>query len=241
MKGSEDEENAFLRTAFLERVAHELRGPAGVIQGALQELESALGEGAQQHMPLLSLARRGVRRIVRTADRLQQTGVLERGALKPAREKCDLASLVKRASQEAETVEGRKKITLSIELPDGPQLCQLDVRWMSIAFYELASNAIRHARAKVQVRLTQTGDVFEVLFIDDNSSSTKFSPSRFRSSHEIRGLGLALSIVSDVVVAHGGTLDIEAGQEAGGAQGARVRVRIPQTAPPLIAEQATAP
>ena len=60
-----------------------LRGHAGVIHGALQELEASLGDRATSGELFLSMAKRGVKRILRTADRLQQTGQIERGTLDP--------------------------------------------------------------------------------------------------------------------------------------------------------------
>jgi len=50
-----------------------------VIHGALQELEASLGDRASSGEMFLAMAKRGVKRILRTADRLQQTGQIERG------------------------------------------------------------------------------------------------------------------------------------------------------------------
>jgi signal transduction histidine kinase len=232
MKALDPEEHRYLRTSFLDRVAHELRGPAGVIDGAVQELESALGPAAQEHRVLLDMMRRGVRRIVRTADRLQQTGQCERDSLELSRQRCDLGELVRRAVRDAAATEGRKKIRVEVATPNSPSYCDIDERWMAVALYEVASNAIRHAQESVTVKVEQDADGVGVTFVDDNRHDTSFAPMRFQPPREARGLGLALAIVRDVVNAHGGSLTIDRAAQAEGSSTPQtfVRVHVPQRA-----------
>jgi signal transduction histidine kinase len=220
----------YLRTAFLERLAHELRGPAGVIHGALQELEAALGTTATEHELFLSMAKRGLRRILRTADRLQHTGQLERGALALSRSECDLAVLLKQSVDEAFAIESRKKIKVELSVPEGPRVIVADSHWIAIALFELASNAIRHASERVEVQLlsSASGPLEEISFTDDGRGSFEFGPTRFVPGREARGLGLGLAIASDVVLAHDGTLAIECGRTHGQNFGGRVQVSLPR-------------
>jgi signal transduction histidine kinase len=229
------EEERYLRTAFLERVAHELRGPAGVIHGALQELELALGPDAAAHRHLLEIALRGVRRVVRTADRLQQTSVCARGSVRITLTSCDFAELVRKSVAEAEALEARKKIVVHLELPPGPMPCNVDARWVGVALHEVASNAIRHARERVEVDVGELDGDLQVSFRDDSTSNTAFGPVRFVAPREGRGLGLALAIVRDVIEAHGGQLEIDLGRPAPAKPGASVRIQLPRSqAPPAI-------
>lgn len=224
------EQTTYLRTAFLERLAHELRGPAGVIQGALHELATALGEDAVQHEALFAMALRGVKRITRNADRLQQTGQLERGVVRLQREESDLTALLRRSVEDARALENRRNIEVEVNAPDPPLLAALDALWMGVALYELTSNAIRHASKRVQVNVTADTAWITVTFANDNPNGTAFGPTRFQPSRSVRGLGLALAIVRDVVSAHGGALEIRSGANESGerANATEVRLKIPR-------------
>lgn len=224
----EASEAAYLRTAFLERLAHELRGPAGVIQGALHEIERALGDDALKHEALFAMAKRGVGRILRSADRLEQTGQLVRGDVELQRDVCDLPTLLRVSVEDARALENRRHIEVEVKAPKQPVVSSLDARWMKVVFHELTSNAIRHARKRAEVRLIDEEAWITIAFVDDNPDRVTFEPIRFRSSQESRGLGLALAIVRDVVVAHGGELAIGRNQEGGEDRGAEVRLRIPR-------------
>lgn len=224
----EESPEHFLRTEFLHRLAHDLRGHAGVIHGALQELEAASGEQTS-NSTFFGMAKRGVKRILRTADRLQQTGQLERGGVVLTRAECDVRALVQQAAEEAHGVEGRKKISVELDMPGVIVPCNADTHWLTSAFFELASNAIRHAQSRVRISVTALGDVVSAEFSDDGKPSGAFGPTRFRAPRDRRGLGLGLSLVHDVAAAHGGSLSIAYGRGDGTEPfGAKVKLTVPR-------------
>jgi signal transduction histidine kinase len=226
-----EDSNVFLRTEFMQRLAHDLRGHAGVIHGALQELEASLGDRAGTGELFLAMAKRGVKRILRTADRLQQTGQIERGTLGLSKAECDVRALIREAAEEAHGIEGRKKINVELDLPGNILSCPADAHWLSAAFFELLANAIRHAQARVRVTVSVQGDTISVEVLDDGKPVGPFGPSRFQAPKDRRGLGLGLAIVHDVAAAHGGSLNIAYG--SGDTQrpfGAKVTLGLPRSA-----------
>jgi signal transduction histidine kinase len=226
--GSGDE---YMRTEFLQRLAHDLRGHAGVIHGALQELELSLGEQGSQASPFFGMAKRGVKRILRMAERLQQTGQLARGEPSLTSSDTDVRALVRQAAEDADAIEGRKKIRVELDMPGGQVVSVADAHWLSSAFCELASNAIRHAQQRVKiVVLAEDPQYVTVAFCDDGRPTGEFGPSRFRAPKDRRGLGLGLAIAHDVVAAHGGKVEVAYGNSEGGAEsfGAKVTVTLPR-------------
>jgi len=226
-----EESSDFLRTEFLQRLAHDLRGHAGVIHGALQELEASLGERAASGELFLAMAKRGVKRILRTADRLQQTGQIERGSLGLTKAECDVRALIRDAAEEAHGIEGRKKINVELDMPGSILSCAADSHWLSAAFFELLANGIRHAQARVRVSVTAQAETITVEITDDGKPVGPFGPSRFQAPKDRRGLGLGLAIVHDVAAAHGGSLNIAYGSASDAQRpfGAKVTLQLPRS------------
>lgn len=215
----------YVKTEFLARLAHELRGPAGVTLGALAELEHAAGD-PQRLSSLLAMARRGVERTLRTAERLERTAQLEAGTVEYAREPSDLRDLVSAAAASAELIERRKGVTVELQLPDTPARVLADGPWLKFALSELVNNALRHARAAVSVAVTREDSSFGVLVRDDGPGFSGPIPARFTVPSRRQGLALSLTLVRDIAAAHGGELVVEPPSEPA-ARGARVRIDLP--------------
>ncbi|MFZ5896164.1 MAG: sensor histidine kinase [Myxococcota bacterium] len=216
----------YLKTEFLERIAHELRGPAGVTLGALDELDLALGSDSARVANLIAMARRSVQRVLRTAERLQRTAQLEAGEVDWQRETRDLRDVVRAAIVSVEGLEARKGISVVVSLPDSACPAEVDLTWVTAAFSELLLNAIRNAKTTAEVSVTQSGAEVRVTFSDDGPGFSGPVNKRFTPSGRRQGLGVSLSLVSDVAEAHGGKLIIDQ-QEGEDRKGARVHLTFP--------------
>jgi signal transduction histidine kinase len=214
-----DESHTYLRTEFLERIAHELRGPAGVTRGALDEIERALGPKAAEVKPFFAMARRGIGRILRSADRLQRTAQFELHRESGPRVPADLRRIAAEAAREAEEIESRRNIRVAVAAGDQPCFVAVDASWLSAALAEIVGNAIRFAQASVSVETAIADSEARVTILDDGPGFAGPPPQRFRAPYPRRGLGLSLPLVSDILEAHSGKLlfqDLKAeGHEAG--------------------------
>lgn len=226
---SEDERLHYLRTELLERIAHELRGPAGVTLGALDELEHALGDQAEQHRALLAMARRGAKRVLRTAERLTRTALLESGVSAASRGPSDVRTLVRKAVEYAEQIEGRASVKVALRVPDEPCIVELDAGWWSIAFGELVSQAVRGARGEVEIHVEVDTNAVRVRVRDDRRAPVDFPASRFVAMKDRRDAALGWPLVHDVARAHEAALIAEpVHDEAGVIAGARVTIELPR-------------
>lgn len=213
-----EELSRYLRTELLERIAHELRGPTGVTLGALDELERALGpELVEQNRVLFAMARRGARRVLRTADRLTRTSLLESGSPHIGRSLGDLRAVLQTAVQDAEQVEGRSSVRVAMELPGEPCLAKFDAAWMTTALGELVAQAIRCARRNVTVALSQLEGKVRLSVTDDRAVVSDTPAARFVSLQDRRDASLAWPLICDVARAHEGELSSEPVCDANGA------------------------
>jgi signal transduction histidine kinase len=221
-----DESPIYLRTEFLERIAHELRGPAGVTRGALDEIERALGPQAAEVKPFFAMARRGISRILRSADRLQRTAHFELRRDGAPRVPTDLRRVTAEATREAEEIESRRNIKINVVLGEEPCLVAIDPSWLSVALGEIVGNAIRFARASVTVKTAIADSEVHVTVLDDGPGYAGPPPKRFQSPYPRRGLGLSLPLVADIVEAHSGRLLFHDLKGEGAHTGTRVIVAL---------------
>lgn len=199
----------YLRTEFLERVAHELRGPAGVTSGALDEIELALGPEAEKVRAYFLMARRGMQRVLRTAERLERTAQLERGKIEWAKVPTDLRGLAEQAARETELLEGRRGVRVNVSCSEEACPVAADRQWMLAALAEVVGNAIRFARSVVSVHSEASASEVKVTITDDGPGFAGPAAPRFQPPSGRRGVGLSLPLVCDVVASHGGRVEID--------------------------------
>jgi signal transduction histidine kinase len=222
---------SYLQTGFLERLAHELRGPVGVTSGALDEIELALeGDAPEGLGTYFLMARRGMKRVLRLAERLQRTAQLEAGNVEWAMAPIDLRVLAEQAAKEGELLEARRSVRVAVSSSEEPCPVAVDFSWMQFAITDLVGNAIRFARSSVSVRCAVSEGEVAVTISDDGPGFSGPPGQRFVPPAERRGVGLTLPLVRDVVVAHRGRLDLDGPRDPGASssRGAIVVVTLPR-------------
>lgn len=208
-------EETYLRTRFLERVAHDARGAAAVSIGALDQIESLVPD-TKDLAPLLMIARRGLGRVLRMSESLSDAAELGRGPVTAGRERTDLGGIAASASKRACALENRRGI--AFESRCEPVVALVDGPMMEHAIFELTSNAMRAARTHVRVETLSTPESITIHVSDDGAGCAQ-PAARFTPSSEGRGLGLGLALAADVAALHGGQLIV-------GREGDRTSVKI---------------
>jgi len=200
----------YLKTELLERIAHELRGPAGVTLGALDEIERMLArtESEEGARALISMARRGARRVLRTAERLSRTAQLEVGLPPMASTLLDVREIVARMARDVEQLEGRSAIRVELVTAAQPCVAHVDANWLGAALGELFSQAIRSARTHVQIQVQASEGLVRISAQDDRANNVELPEARFIPLRDRRDCGLGWPLALDVARAHGGELVI---------------------------------
>ncbi|MEO8800332.1 MAG: HAMP domain-containing sensor histidine kinase [Polyangiaceae bacterium] len=202
------------RTALLEllgRVAHDLRGPAGITSGVLDELESR----AEKNGPdasLYAMARRGLAGVLRIAERLEMVAQLETIGMHAEKSPVDFTDLVKTAVAEAAVIQKRKAIVPVLDVADGLKV-EGDAHWLKASVVEIVANAIKHAKTSVIVTARVASGKTSLVVLDDGTGITDDAVAfigvpRFTRTGHKAGLGLSLSIARQVAEAHGGSLTL---------------------------------
>jgi signal transduction histidine kinase len=184
------------RAELLRRLAHDLRSPLNVLDGALQELGAPpLPEQDEEKQRVLALAQRSLNRLHRLTERLTLAGRIDQG-LSPSREQVELRALVADCWHRLQSAEPRSKIGLIL---GGEAVWQTDRALLAALLGEVLMNALKHARGQVTVQLEGPS-----LSVEDDGDGVEneLAESLFQSAQPRRaGLGLGLPMASHLAAA----------------------------------------
>jgi len=233
-------ESERLRTALLSSLSHDLRTPLGSIEGAASSLlqpSDGLSPEARQDMAetILEESRRMTRLVTNLLDMVR----VETGALavhkqwQPLEEALGVALL-----RLEERLSGRIVETdLAADLP----LVPIDELLIEQVFINLLDNAAKHTPAGTSIAVRAWAEAESVMVeVQDDGAGILAGEEEtiFRKFHRTArldqtgppgGSGLGLTICRGIIVAHGGRIWLEPGQE----RGACFRFNLPLTGPPL--------
>lgn len=218
--------------AFLAGVAHDLRGPISVLSTAAHVLED---DPSQMSHDRLRMVNRQIERLTRMVEDLLDATRIEAGQLELQLENVDLRVPARAMLEHSAATSTSHE--LFMKAPDRPVIVRADSFRIEQVVGNLLNNAIKYSPAGGPVELSISTDETEAeLAVSDRGIgiSTDEIPDIFlpfrrnKISREIApGVGLGLSIVSRIVRAHGGRVEVESKPGVG----STFRVRLPLALP----------
>jgi len=220
-----------LNEELMAVVGHDLRNPLEVILMTAELLRHG-DHGPDVLKSAERLHRSGSRMRQIIDELLDVTRARLGGGIPIEPRSTDLAQLAKAAVAEAEAGHPDRRVQLHAE---GDFRGHWDPARLEQVLSNLLGNAVRHGTPDSQVELTLEGRQQAVTLCVHNSGHIPpellpriFQP--FQTSRESRaragGLGLGLYIVDQIVLAHGGSVDVHSNPE----QGTTFRVNLPRIA-----------
>ena len=194
-----------LRKNLISDTSHELKTPLASLGAQLEGIADGVLTLDKERVTLL---RGQVARLADMVENLQDYARLRSQIIKPKLKKIILAELINRMTRQYQTDLNVKKITLHQIIPSDYSL-EVDPALLERIFTNFFDNALRYAQAKnitikatasviafaddgVGIPVEHQQDIFERFFRLDKSRS-----------RDTGGLGLGLSIVREIVEAHG--------------------------------------
>jgi signal transduction histidine kinase/ActR/RegA family two-component response regulator len=223
-----------LKDQFLAVVSHELRTPLNAILGWAELLQSGkldLAKGDRASRAILESAKRQAQLI----DELLDVARIMSGKLRLERSTVDLVETAHSAVAVVQPVIEAKHIQVDIESSPGLSTVFGDSSRLQQVIWNLLSNAVKFTPegGTVRVRLHTAAGRAEMVVADSGPGIPAeflphvFEPFRQADASTTRshaGLGLGLSIVKQIVEAHGGTVTAENNPVG---RGAVFTVRLP--------------
>ena len=224
------------KTRFFQNISHELRTPLTLILGpvlqVLDDPDVILGAG---HREGLQAARRSALRLQRLVDGLLEVARNEANRLHPQIEPTDLATLTSDCASMFRSAAESAGLRLVVQTPSDAPVVAVDRNIWTHIVLNLLSNAVKFTDAgSVTVTLEITRDRVELAVRDTGRGIAEQDiPFIFERFHQLRtgvdsprdGAGIGLSLVADLVHAHGGTV----GATSTPGQGTTFTVALPQS------------
>ena len=201
--------------AWMDRIAHDLRGPLAPMQTAVYLLRDP-DLGADQRDELLAVLERQVQRLGGMIDELGDMGRAQGGRLLASREAIDVELLL------ADTVARLRERAPRVEFGGDCRGLALhgDIQRIAQLFLTLLDPRLPPGPGEpAQARVERVGDRLRMACsVRCHGASDALAASLLSSPHPDPvddALGLALVIASEIARAHGGELQARAGADGG--------------------------
>jgi signal transduction histidine kinase len=241
-----EEELSAQRTRFVSGVSHELRTPLAQIRLYIETLRLGRFRTDAQRERSLEQIDRETRRLAHRVENVLRFS--RRGDRAPddvAREMVDVASEVRDVASELALLVAARRATIAVEVRGHPAVAMVPGTLRQILI-NLLDNAVKYGPPEQSIRVIVEGDAhtarIEVLDegpgIPPSEREEVFQPfrrGRAAASSGAGGSGIGLTIVREIVAAHGGAVSV-----ADSLRGARVVVELPAVAVGSTSQQIAA-
>ena len=217
---------ARLQSDFVSAVSHEFRTPLA----AMRQLSELLAEGRVPHQERRqqyyeSLAGES-RRLQRLVENLLNFGRLQAGARPYRLEPLDPRALVEQVVAEFRSGLSRPDCQIDVSGDDEPVRLLADADAVALALHNLLDNAVKYAGASpsVSVSWARQGDRVALRVRDQGPGIAadertrifeRFVRGTAAAAANVRGTGIGLAMVQQVVTSHGGEVTVESAPGAG--------------------------
>ncbi|MFN8380941.1 MAG: ATP-binding protein [Anaerolineales bacterium] len=211
-----------MKANFVANISHELRTPLTHIKGYLELLVTdSLGKISEDQRHALQVSQRAAARLEGMIEDLIMFSLASRGEMSMKLDKVDIRRIVSLAATSASNKAEERGVQVLVSAPENIPAVQADSEKIGWVVNQLLDNGIKFTPSGgsvllnlkedgnnlVQVSITDTGigipqnrlkEIFEPFHQLDGSSTRHYG-----------GTGLGLSLVRQIIEAHGSLLDVQ--------------------------------
>ena len=212
----------------LEDIAHEFKTPLSALLASIELLhDTAQDLSGEELQELLSSLHLGIVSLQTFVDNLLESASIEAGQFKVSPRRADLGKIIASAVSTMQPLMKKYNQSLNVDLPAEKLIVSADQRRIVQVLVNLLSNAIKYGpdQGRITIKVEKKGKWVKVKVIDQGPgipvNQRNFIFQRFvrldsAESYSDVGAGLGLSVVKEIIKAHGGEVQVE-NQSLGGA------------------------
>jgi len=223
-----------LKDDFLATISHELRTPLNAVLGWARMLSS--GQVAPHRVEhAIAVIERNAQAQARLVEELLDLSRIESGQLRLHVEPVDAAGVVQSALEAVRPAAEARGVELVTAIDPSARWVSADGDRLRQMAWNLLSNAVKFTPAggRVTIALAPAGPALRLVVTDTGCGIPpaflsrvfdRFSQADTPEARGLRGLGIGLAIVRELVEAHGGTVEAAS---LGEGQGATFTITVP--------------
>lgn len=218
-----------MRNDFINNISHELRTPLVMIQGYSEAILDDVAETQEEKKEMAKIIGEESMRMNRMVNEMLDSSRMEAGFINLIKLDVHLEDFFNKLFTRFATMSEKNNIHLELEIDPNLDSYYMDEDKMNQVFVNLINNAIRHTslannekkKVKVWVHLDKIMDEVLIEVIDNGTGIPEedipFIFDRFYKADKSRtvmkgnktGTGIGLSIVKNIVEAHGGFVEVK--------------------------------
>lgn len=218
---------------LLAMLAHELRNPLAPLKSSAELIR--LGDEEGRYSASLDVIERQIRLMTRLLGDLLDVSRSSRGLMTVEKQTIDLCEVVNRALEIVGPQVDERNHQLDVIVPDTPLAVHGDPQRLVQVVVNLLNNAAKYTQPGGRLALTlKSGQRRAVLVVKDDGMGIPpqlqqhifdlFRHPELLPDSSARGLGLGLTLVRQIVEAHGGSVEV---RSAGMGAGSEFTVSLP--------------
>jgi signal transduction histidine kinase len=212
-------ELARIKSSFVSNVSHELKTPISLIRVAVETLEMRRYSSPEEGERFLRRISRETLRLNQLVDNILDFARLEAGQRVFRFTTVDVAELVRETLDSFQPRLEEQSFTLALDVPEELPPVRGDATALGQCLINLLDNAIKYSRTRREIRVAaaaRDGSVsvavtdrgIGISARDQKRIFEKFVRLETGLVHDVKGAGLGLSLVDQIIRAHGGRIEV---------------------------------
>jgi two-component system, OmpR family, phosphate regulon sensor histidine kinase PhoR len=212
---------------FINNMTHEFKTPIATIAVSADVLlKPSIADDPERLHQYAAIIKEQNKRLERHVEDVLQVAISERSKVKLVKEKFDLHELIRQVLNSFSLISIHKKFETELDLKAEDTLITADRSHLTNVIYNLLDNAVKYSKDELKIKIsTSSSDKSIMIIIEDNGIGIhrKHVKKIFRKFYrvpsvninKVKGFGLGLSYVENIINAHHWKINLESEENKG--------------------------